>query len=282
MTLAVRLGLTVLALVVVLWLVGPWTVWQALARLDPLWLGLSIAALWAQIVLSAFRWRLTAGALGMSVPRIFAVREYGLSVASNTFLPGGVLGDLARIARARHHGWGNATASVVIERLAGQVALAALVIVGLLYWQVWWLAGLAALSVMVFIWGGMRAFPAQARLVRHAWIAPEVWRAQLALSVAILALNVAGYWAAGLSAGIELGASAALVLIPITLLAMLIPLTVNGWGLREGLAAALWPVWGIASAQAVAASVAFGVACMAAALLGLVAWVATSTGRQQV
>jgi hypothetical protein len=68
-----------------------------------------------------------------------------------------------------------------------------------------------------------------------------------------------------------LSAPEALFLLPLTLAAMLIPLTIAGWGLREGAAAALWPLAGIAPEAAVAASVVFGIAALAAALPGVAA-----------
>lgn len=255
----------------VVWLVQPAEVLGAMRGLHPGWLALAVAALVAQIFLSALRWRVTAGALGHDLPRLWALREYGLSVAVNTFLPGGVMGDLARILRARGLGWQGATASVLVERLAGQVALGVLVLGGLVVWL-----GAQGMGITLAVGGAIflsvRVWPGPAALLAQTWGAPGVWPWQLGLTVAILAVNLAGFWAAAQAVGVTLGAGAALVLIPLTLLSMLIPLTINGWGLREGVAAALWPLWGVVAAQAVAASVAFGLACMAAAALGMLPW----------
>jgi hypothetical protein len=51
---------------------------------------------------------------------------------------------------------------------------------------------------------------------------------------------------------------------------MLIPLSFSGWGLREGAAAALFPVAGLTAAQGLATSVAFGLVFLIAVLPGLV------------
>jgi hypothetical protein len=53
------------------------------------------------------------------------------------------------------------------------------------------------------------------------------------------------------------------------LLAMLIPLTIGGWGLREGAAAWLFPLAGATAAEGLAASVAFGLVFLCVALPGL-------------
>jgi len=57
-------------------------------------------------------------------------------------------------------------------------------------------------------------------------------------------------------------------LIPLILTAMLIPLSVAGWGWREGAAAALFPLAGAAPDAGLAASAAFGALMLAAAMPG--------------
>jgi len=242
-----------------------------------------VAALAGQIVLSALRWRLTAGALGLPVGPLRAVREYWLSVLGNTVLPGGVLGDVGRVARMRHDsGLGRAAETVVIERLAGQLALFAVAGFGAVAW--FWphpgaLAGAVAalLAGLVTVPTLRRAGQGQGRLSRlvrrlgQAWTGRQVWRGQLALTALILFCNIGGFWAAARSVGLALDPVGALFVIPAALAAMLVPLTVNGWGLREGAAAAVWPLVGASATQAVAASVVFGLAALLAALPGLLA-----------
>ena len=62
--------------------------------------------------------------------------------------------------------------------------------------------------------------------------------------------------------------SAVLTLVPLVLLTMLIPITISGWGLREGAAAALLPVAGAAASASLAASVTFGLVALVAVLPG--------------
>jgi hypothetical protein len=61
-----------------------------------------------------------------------------------------------------------------------------------------------------------------------------------------------------------------LAIVPLVLFTMLIPLSMSGWGLREGAAAALFPLAGATAAQGFATSVAFGLAFILAVLPGLV------------
>lgn len=278
-TTAWRFAASAAGLAVVVWWVDPGALAARLGNARPGWLALALAVLVAQVVLSARRWQLTAYALGQRLPTLWALCEYHLAVLGNNVLPGGMLGDLGRAARAvgPSGGWRNAARSVVIERAAGQVALGAVMACGLGWWlasrgsPVWLVAAPAALLPVWLI--ARRLVPRGVRAVlARAWLAPQVWPGQLGLSAAIVACNIAGVWAAARAVGVDLALGPALFAIPLTLLAMLVPASVAGWGLREGAAAAIWPLVGVPAADAVAASVAFGLAALGAALAAVLPW----------
>lgn len=281
MTWVLRLLASLAALGAVIWLVDPATLGPHLRGADMRWMALAVAVLGAQVVVSALRWQVTAQALGVRLPTLWAICEYHLSVLGNTVLPGGVLGDVGRVARMRAHGgWRLAVGSVVIERLAGQVALACAAMLGVVWWALTQL-GAAAVPVIslgvavtvALIWGGVRFLPdAVRRAVAAAWFAPQFALWQLGYTAVILCCNLGGVWAAAQAVGVQLGLGAALFVIPLTLLAMLLPVSVNGWGLREGAALLLWPLVGVAGPQAVAASISFGLAALGAALLAILPW----------
>ncbi len=279
---ALRAVASVVVLGAVLWLVDPSEIGRQLLAADPRWMLLAIALLTLQVVLSALRWQLTALALGARLPTLWAVSEYHLAVLGNTLLPGGDLGDLGRVARMRGlGGWRLAIESVVIERLAGQVTLAGSAVVGLAWWflpqhglpvglAVAIMAGLAAAGLIL---GLSKVLPISARrALAVSWFASGVWPRQVALSTAIVACNLVAVWAAARAVGVELEVAAAAFVIPLTLMSMLLPITINGWGLREAVAMGLWPVAGVAAADAVAASIGFGIAAIGAACLALLPW----------
>ncbi len=278
--LILRLGVTLLALVLIARALGTEAIVVALRNTQPLWVGLAVGALASQIALSALRWQETARALGLAFPRGLALREYWLAVLGNTVLPGGVLGDVGRAVRMQGQaGLAAAAETVVIERLAGQLALGFVTCAGLALWLAPHPAAFAASAggiglagmIWLVLWqaGRMpgRAGRVGARL-RLAWWAERIWQRQLGLSAAILLSNLLGFWAAAHAVGITLDLRAAVFLLPLTLMAMLVPLSINGWGLREGAAAALWPIAGVAASDAVAASLLFGIAALIAAVPG--------------
>ena len=260
----------------VIWHFGAGDILADLRRLSVPWLVMACLALALQIPLSALRWRVTAGALGLPLPRALALSEYGLSVLVNTFLPGGVLGDLGRVLRMRHmRSWQMVATTVVIERLAGQIALAAVAAIGIGLWYGPGV-GLALLGAGIGLIGitytlGQVA-PRLLDTINRAWFARQVWPAQLLLSMAILGCNLFGFWSAARAVGVVIPLELALFILPVTLMVMLIPVSLNGWGLREGAAAFLWPVVGIGAQSAVAASLVFGTAVAGAALLGALPW----------
>jgi len=266
---------TLAVLAAVVWLAGPSLLLERLSTANAAWVALAALMLVAQIWLSALRWQVTAQALGTPVPRGWAIAEYHLSVLGNTLLPGGVMGDLGRAARARGSmgGWRPAAASVVLERLAGQIALLLVGLAGSCWWLGTRFGAPAAVAVLI---GSAAVLAALIGVTPRRWRAllHRAWgshaAAQIGLSALVLACNLLGVWTAARAVGVSLDMGQALFVIPLTLLAMLVPLTVNGWGLREGLAAGLWPLVGVSASDAVAASVAFGLCAVLAALSGLV------------
>jgi len=65
--------------------------------------------------------------------------------------------------------------------------------------------------------------------------------------------------------------SATLAMIaPVVLLAMLLPISVAGWGVRETAAAGVWAALGWPAAEGVAVSVAYGALCLLASLPGAI------------
>jgi uncharacterized membrane protein YbhN (UPF0104 family) len=106
----------------------------------------------------------------------------------------------------------------------------------------------------------------------HGLFGPKVRHKQIALGLAIVGCNLAGFAFCARAVGVVLPLPAVLTLIPLILTAMLIPLSIAGWGWREGAAAALFPLAGATPEAGLAASAAFGAVLLVSALPGLV-WI---------
>lgn len=264
---------------------------DALLGVNPWWIAAALAALTLHTVLAAERWRLTAGALGLPLERRHALREYYLAQLVNSTVPGGVVGDAGRAVRSREQaGLTVAAQAVVVERFAGQVALLATMalavaittlVPGGLEWPGWMLGLAAALTLgslalvgvlLAARWLPGRVGPRVAELSRTAAIALVGRRSlppQLALSAGTTACILLAFWFCTLAVGMSLPFGAIVTLVPLILLTMLVPITISGWGLREGAAAALLPLAGATASASLAASVVFGLLGLVAVLPGL-------------
>ena len=119
-----RMLLTILLLLLIARLIDLQAALGLVRNADWRWMFACFVVVQIQVVLSAIRWQVTAVRLGqaLSVPR--AIREYYLATLGNLSLPGGITGDAARVYRNRQAGGvGVSAQSVLIERLAGQLAL---------------------------------------------------------------------------------------------------------------------------------------------------------------
>jgi uncharacterized membrane protein YbhN (UPF0104 family) len=286
-----RLAVT-LVLLALLWLAvdGPAAL-HLLLQAESLWLLAAVLALTGQTTLSALRWRLTARALGQKIPLWRALREYYLSQIVNQSLPGGVLGDAGRAIRARHEaGLKRAGQAVVFERMAGQLVL--FIVTGAAVLAVWtspggimlpdWVLRLVALSslglmaVAVVLWGLSFGARATNRHIRDwiasfhaAVLAPSVLPRQVLLSLGTTVLNLLAFALCARATGTALPVTAVMIVVPLILFTMLIPISISGWGLREGAAAVLFPVVGATATEGFAASIAFGLIFLLSTLPGL-------------
>lgn len=253
---------------------------KALGGADPVWLAAGFVLILPQTVLSAVRWRLVAARLGVVIATPAAISEYYIAIFLNQVLPGGVAGDITRVTRHGSalrkdtvgRGYGVAAKAVVYERTAGQIAMVALSIPGLALWrtEAAWIAG----GVLAFLLAFAVLVPAKGWIGRQigdfrtAVLAKNAIIGQALLSGLIAGSYVLVFWCCVRALGISFSAETALAVLPPALLAMAIPITPAGWGLREAAAVGMWVAAGMAAGDAAAASILYGLVNLAGALPG--------------
>ena len=292
--LAASLGLMAALL---FWL-EPQTLAAAFAAPEPIWLLAALALSFPQVALSAWRWRLTANRLGAPLRFGEALREYYVATFLNQILPGGVMGDAARAWRharlSRTEAMEGAPVglaawhAVLIERASGQLALLLVVLATLLVSSELQTASvrlfapsagdsnpsvLLAFALLlallgVALWRGRGHVARFRRAVQEALLARDVFLRQLIASLLIVASYVGVYLCCMRMIGIDTPLATAAPLVPWVLLAMAIPLSIAGWGVREGAAALVWQAAGLDPAQGVAISISYGVIILLSSLLG--------------
>ncbi|MCP2322030.1 uncharacterized membrane protein YbhN (UPF0104 family) [Hamadaea flava] len=251
-------------LAVLLWRVGAGPFLAGVRRIDAVAIGVALAAGALTTVCSAWRWRLVAARLGVSLPFPRAVAAYYRAQFLNTTLPGGIAGDVHRAVR---HGRSIGDVrlgvrSVAVERIAGQAVVVALgvVLLALLPSPVRGYARYALIPLAVP--AGVLAWRQRRRIAEMPWLGVA------GLSAVILAGHLTTFVVAARTAGATASLTRLLPLTLCALLAMMLPLNLAGWGPREGVAAWAFGAAGLTAEQGVATAVTYGVLGLAACLPG--------------
>jgi uncharacterized membrane protein YbhN (UPF0104 family) len=238
-------------------------------------------------ICSAWRWQVVARALGTDISLPRATGAYYRSLFLNSVLPGGILGDVHRaVTQGRRAGdVAQGVRAVGWERLCGQVIQAVVTAVVLLTLSspvrpvlpyvlagIAGVAGCAALVVSVAARLG-RSRPARAARtiatdLRRGLLVRRVWPQLTLASVLVVAGHTATFVIAARVAGSTAPLGELIALLMVIQIAAGIPLSVGGWGPREGAAAWAFAAAGLGAATGVTVSTLYAVLMLAAVTPG--------------
>lgn len=279
--LAIRAAISVGVLGGVALAVDAGEVLNRLHRMQAPWVALAAGVSVLQVAVSAWRWRFTADRLGIDLSFRTALREYYLATFLNQVVPGGVAGDVSRAWRHAEDPAvdgdreGAAVRAVLLERASGQAVMIAVAGASLaaapstilpspsvLFVLAGLVAGAAGLALLFLRHPGLTVPEPFRRLAvdaRAAVLARDALPAQLLGSCVVVGTYLVVYVVAARAVGAGTPVPELLPLVAPVLVAMLIPVSVAGWGVREGAAAAIWAAAGLPAAEGVAVSVSYGV-----------------------
>lgn len=258
----VRAGLTGLILLYLLRQVDVAGALRAMLQTNPLALVIVGLLVLLDRVVMIWRWLLLLRASGTSIATGTAARIFLVSSFIGSFLPSGVGGDAARAYALgqRTSQRGAAVASVAIDRILGVVAIALMGAIGVAAYarrhpdpQVQLVAMSSAAAVLILSVGAVWAD----RWIRwlptrwHGWTpvrlplriadAVAVYRDRpgtlltvFALSVLVQLLRILQAYGLGLGLGLAVPFAYYLVFMPVGLLMLLLPISVSGFGLPQG------------------------------------------------
>jgi uncharacterized membrane protein YbhN (UPF0104 family) len=233
----------------------------------------------------AWRWRVVATALDAHLGLETAVAAVYRAQFLNVTLPGGIVGDVDRaVSHGRHLGrLGPAIRAVVWERTLGQVVqvtLAVSVVIALPS-PMRPSAGSVATVAVVVLACGLLLLPlrrstavgtqvsslvgSDLRRILGARLAP---RSVTLTSAAATSGHLLVLLVAARATGVDAPLTELLPLAAVVLLASALPLSVAGWGPREGVAAWAFGLAGLGATTGLAVSVAYGVMTAVATLPG--------------
>ncbi len=246
----IRIAVSVVLLAVVAWRTNWSVVADKFATLN-VWLwfaAVGIAVL--GIVASGKRWQLFARGMGFERSLAQYTAYYFIGSYFNLLLPTSVGGDVMRVWYLNGKSGRKlaALASVFLERLNGLLVLIAMACVGVLLtpvplpaWVhgcVWGVAGCAVLGLASLpILARWRRLPLQRReqlqTMLTLWHMPKVMALSTAMSILVQVFGVLCLWCIGKSLGLEIPIGYYCILGPMVSLLTLLPISVNGMGVRE-------------------------------------------------
>lgn len=279
---AARLLITAAILAYLLWDVDLGQAAAALWRSNPWWFGAALVLVAVDRAVMVARWQILLRSAGVCLPFRKAVWIYLVSSFVGSFLPAGVGGDASRAyaVAARTAQGTEAVASVAIDRILGMAAIVTLGAVGLAGWARHLAPGLQwGLTLSAAVVGGLTVATLWSDAILRLLL-PERWRrtrwgnrvARLgtavgdfrqrrgtlalvfALSVLVQVLRVLQGYTLGRGMGIGVGLSYYLVFMPIGLLLMLLPISISGFGVPQGVIVWLLEPVGVPRADAFALS----------------------------
>jgi uncharacterized protein (TIRG00374 family) len=259
--LLVRLGVSAALLYLVLRSIDLSAFRERVASMNPAWLALALLVYAAQQMIGVWRWDRLLRAQHIEVERKKLAESIWVSMFFNNFLPSNIGGDVVRIADTASLTGSRtvATAVVLLDRVLGLIALFAVAASGSLMLRhalpgtgyLWLLLVLGAVGAAIVV-SRPALVPRLLRpltRVRKDWVTERLGRIEDMLgrvgsdrgrlvqafvgALTVQFLVVLFYLCVAWGLHIDLPLRDALVIVPVSLVIQLAPVSINGFGVRE-------------------------------------------------
>ncbi|HET8759821.1 MAG TPA: lysylphosphatidylglycerol synthase transmembrane domain-containing protein [Nitrospiria bacterium] len=260
--------------------------------------GWVVAAFFLYVVLQglcAWRWLLLARVLNLDGTWKRFVRYYYVGMFFNLFLPTGVGGDVYRcyyVARSAAD-WRRAIISVLADRGVGFATMCAIAAVATLAFgrvelpsEMGWALGVGVLALVALLAGGLAARSrfasvwASMPLVVEFFRRPGTLAVVTALSFLLQSLVVVVTVFNAKALGLDVPLVFYFILIPLIAVATLLPVSLNGLGVREVAFVFFLGQVGVPKDQALSLALLWLVVLTAASAIGGLVWLATPVPRK--
>lgn len=274
--------------------VNPSETLRVISLITPYWLVLALALQLASSAVASFRWYLIMQRIGFPYPFSFYLRSYFKGVFFNQGLPTSIGGDGIRILDcSRNNGSTlNSFYGVFIDRIVGLAGLLLLNIGALLfnfsllprkihYLLLGILVCLATGLVLLFF---LRNFPFIRKIKplamlgelseRYYQVYANSWDTtqQLTLSVIIHLFAMTAFYVLGRGMGLDYPLQVYLILVPPVILLTILPISLAGWGVREGALVGFFLLIGADKSKVLSFSILYGLLLLVSSLPGLLAY----------
>jgi len=273
-----------------IWSVGPQSLAEVFQQVQPLWFVLAIACVGVVMVCGVVRWQWILRVQGLELPlkKVFSINFIGLFF--NSFMLGATGGDVMKawyVARETHHKKAEAVATVIVDRVIGLLVLFVIALVMMLaFWHrvyddarlrtftvftLLFVLGTVAVTALSFWKGfadhlpGLRAllerlpkYETMRRMIEACRVYashPVVLGKTAAITVAVHGFSMLAIVCIGKGLGITSASLADYFLyLPIINSISAIPITISGFGVREGMYVAMFSRVGVPGTAALALS----------------------------
>ncbi len=286
------------------WKVDFGIVWEHLKFSGWIAFAAATAVLFAQSFIMAWRWRCVArSVVGGAVELPFLVSFWRYLMTSfwfNLALPSSVGGDFVRIwlLTRCNFSLGTVTRGVILDRLSALVAVVLLmglslfgltnniadeslttVLLGLIASAVLGTALLLQLDKVVARWRDRKIVDALAVLAINA---RTILRSPVIMISAVFvhALTIFSFYVIAKGAGLSVDAWEIFLVMPSIILMTALPISIAGWGVREGSVVVGFGLFGVSAEAAIAVSILAGLCAMSIGLIGGFVWLFERTEQE--
>lgn len=257
-----------------------------------------IFAIIAQLIsnlVASYRWRLIMSSLDFKEPLLYYIKSYFKGAFFNQALPSSIGGDAVRILELGEKGYRKREAfyGIFIDRIIGLLGLLILNLVANLshsgLFEPWLfklitavcIASILGLIVLVQIRKikMLADMPVMNLFYNLSLRFRKVYRGkiniliQTSLSVLIHLMSIMAVYAISKAIGMDYSLWVFLVIFPPVFLFTLIPISLAGWGVREGAMIGFFLLIGAPKEQILSLSILYGIIVICCSLPGMIFWI---------
>ena len=240
-----------------------------------------------QYVLSAYRWMYISSKNGSEMNFLYCLKFYYISTFINNILPGGVVGDIYRAYSARESdnnliNLSKSVQGIVFERLSGQIMMFFIFLISLTFFflinakYVAFLFTVVPVLLITFI-----IYIVVKKIYFNKISSNEIvinfrkifsgkifWNHTI-ISFFVVLSYIVIYIISAEALGLSIDYFTFFVFTPIVLFSMTLPVSIGGWGVREGTALLIAFLLGLSASSSISVAVMYGILNLFCSLPGL-------------
>jgi hypothetical protein len=244
---------------------------------------------------AAYRWRLIMKLLVFNESVSYYVKSYFKASFFNQVLPSSIGGDAVRIIDLTQKGYDKKDAfyGVFVDRVVGLVGLLVLNLLSTLIFFGTFDKDFSLLIILITVGGitgftllfhlqkikflakykGLDLFHRLAKRLNKLYSNRTLLYKHIAISVGVHLLTVLSLYALALSIDFHISFQTFLIAIPPVFLLTIVPISLAGWGIREGAMVGIFMLVGADETKVLAMSILYGILLMIASIPGSYFWV---------